>query len=62
MLPGERLLLRTDSEQAEMPDMIGWSSRDVRKFAQVMEMNPSIFGHGYVTTQSIEAGTYNSKW
>ncbi|WP_144450645.1 penicillin-binding protein [Halalkalibacter nanhaiisediminis] len=57
MLPGERLLLRTDSDQAQMPDMNGWSSRDVRKFAQVMEMNPNIFGHGYVTSQSIEPGS-----
>lgn len=57
MLPGERLFLRTDSEQVLMPDMTGWSNRDVRKFAQVMEMTPSLFGHGYVVKQSIETGS-----
>ncbi|NEU29472.1 penicillin-binding protein [bacterium LRH843] len=57
MLPGERLLLRADSVDASMPDMTGWSNRDVRKFANVMEVNPTIFGTGYVTSQSIEPGS-----
>ncbi|MCM3713097.1 penicillin-binding protein [Alkalihalobacillus oceani] len=56
ILPGEKVMLRTNSEQAVMPDMTGWSNRDVRKFAEVMGMRPTIFGHGYVTTQNIEPG------
>ncbi len=54
MLAGERIFLRTDGNVVQMPDMNGWSIRDVRKFAEVMEMNPTIFGHGYVKKQSIE--------
>ncbi len=56
LLPGEKVFLRTDGDAA-MPNMIGWSMRDVRKFATVMEMRPTIFGNGYVTKQSIEPGS-----
>ncbi|ARK31099.1 penicillin-binding transpeptidase domain-containing protein [Halalkalibacter krulwichiae] len=56
MLVGERLFLRTDGDEYQMPDMTGWSNRDVRRFAQVLDMNPTFFGNGYVLTQSIEPG------
>lgn len=52
LLPDEKVFLRTSGD-AVMPNMIGWSMRDVRKFATVMDMRPTIFGHGYVTKQSI---------
>jgi penicillin-binding protein 2B len=61
MLPGEKLFLLTDSEQTKMPDMLGWSSRDVRKFAKIMEMKLNIFGNGYLKNQSIEPGTIIQK-
>ncbi|MCL7746366.1 penicillin-binding transpeptidase domain-containing protein [Halalkalibacter alkaliphilus] len=61
MLEGERLFLRTDSETVSMPDLTGWSNRDVRRFAQVMGLNPTFFGRGYVQTQSIEPGTMIEK-
>ncbi|MFC0558706.1 penicillin-binding transpeptidase domain-containing protein [Halalkalibacter alkalisediminis] len=57
MLPRERLFLRTDSDTFKMPDITGWSNRDVRRFAKVLELNPTFFGNGYVKTQSIEPGT-----
>ncbi|WP_062048550.1 penicillin-binding transpeptidase domain-containing protein [Bacillus sp. JCM 19034] len=56
-LPGERLFLLTDDQTFNVPDMTGWSSRDVRKLAELTEMDISIFGHGYVVSQSIEPGT-----
>ncbi|WP_332690024.1 penicillin-binding transpeptidase domain-containing protein [Halalkalibacter lacteus] len=57
MLPRERLFVRTDSEKFQMPDLTGWSNRDVRRFAQVMELTPTFFGNGYVRTQSLEPGS-----
>ncbi|GAE24144.1 penicillin-binding protein 2B [Halalkalibacter wakoensis JCM 9140] len=61
MLEGERLFLRTSSDSVKMPDLTGWSNRDVRRFAQVMELNPTFFGNGYVNKQSIEPGTMISE-
>ncbi|GAE33851.1 penicillin-binding transpeptidase domain-containing protein [Halalkalibacter akibai] len=57
LLPGERLFIRTNSESYKMPDLTGWSNRDVRRFAQVLELSPTFFGNGYVKTQSIDPGT-----
>jgi penicillin-binding protein 2B len=57
MLPGERLFVRTDSETFQMPDLTGWSNRDVRRFAEVLELSPTFFGTGYVNKQSIEPGS-----
>lgn len=61
MLPGERLFIKTNSEEATMPNMIGWSSRDVKKLVNVMDMNSAFFGNGYVISQSIEPGSTISK-
>ncbi|WP_227935721.1 penicillin-binding transpeptidase domain-containing protein [Alkalihalobacillus deserti] len=61
MLARERLFLRTDSDTFKMPDMKGWSNRDVRRFAKVLELNPTFFGNGYVKTQSVEPGTMIKK-
>ncbi|MDT8859126.1 penicillin-binding protein [Alkalihalobacillus sp. MEB130] len=57
LLHGERLFIRTDGDHFQMPDLTGWSNRDVRRFAQAMELNPTFFGNGYVEKQSIEPGT-----
>ncbi|GAE29145.1 penicillin-binding transpeptidase domain-containing protein [Alkalihalobacillus hemicellulosilyticus] len=56
-LPGEKLILLTDEEKVTMPNIVGWSSRDVRKLADVLEMDLAVFGHGYVVEQSVQAGT-----
>ncbi len=61
VLPGERVMLRTKSESYQMPDILGWSNRDVMKFAKVMELNPTLFGNGFVTEQSISEGTEINK-
>ncbi|WP_335960980.1 penicillin-binding transpeptidase domain-containing protein [Halalkalibacter kiskunsagensis] len=57
MLPRERLFIRTESETVKMPDLTGWSNRDVRRFAEVMELTPTFFGNGYVQKQSVEPGS-----
>jgi penicillin-binding protein 2B len=61
MLARERLFIRTNSETFKMPDMSGWSNRDARRFAQVLELNPTFFGNGYVKKQSIDPGTLIEK-
>lgn len=57
LLQNEKILLRTNSDHYTMPDLFGWSFRDVIKFTQVLELNPNMFGSGFVVKQSISPGS-----
>lgn len=39
-----------------MPDLTGWSLREVMEFADLLQLQAERFGNGYVTSQSIEVG------
>lgn len=54
VFPGERIIILTD--QPTMPDISGWSMRDVLKLADVLELELETAGNGYVTAQSIDKG------
>lgn len=56
MLAGEKLILRTDGK-VTIPDMSGWSVRDVTKVASLAKLNLSMSGSGYLDKQSIQPGT-----
>jgi penicillin-binding protein 2B len=51
----ERIILQTDG-QAIMPDMTGWSLRDIMKLAELLQLQPSVKGYGYAVTQNIPPG------
>jgi penicillin-binding protein 2B len=53
MLQGEKAVLLT-SDNWKMPDMTGWSLRDVMKVTEIAGLKLSYSGTGYVTTQNIE--------
>jgi len=55
LIPGEKVILKT-SNSIEMPDIIGWSLRDVMKLANMLNLELTTSGSGYVSTQSIEIG------
>ncbi|WP_414627706.1 penicillin-binding transpeptidase domain-containing protein [Alkalihalophilus pseudofirmus] len=57
LLEGEKVFLLTDNDSFSMPDVSGWSNRDLLKFANVAGVTPTIFGNGFAVTQNIEAGT-----
>ncbi|WP_017727202.1 penicillin-binding protein [Halalkalibacterium ligniniphilum] len=57
LLPGEKVMLRTTDNQFAMPNIVGWSMRDVHKLSTVLELNANLFGHGFVSTQSVSEGT-----
>ncbi|MGO4887880.1 penicillin-binding protein [Anaerobacillus sp. MEB173] len=57
ILPGERVVLRTTGDELLMPNIEGWSLRDVMKLAEVVELNPNFVGSGFVVKQSISAGS-----
>lgn len=52
----ERIILKTNGT-ATMPDLRGWSLRDVMKVAELLNLEPSIKGSGYVVAQNIRPKT-----
>ncbi len=55
LLQGEKIILRTEGEM-KVPDMKGWSLRDVMKLAKVAKLDLKTTGTGYVSKQNLEAG------
>ncbi|WP_017753625.1 penicillin-binding protein [Calidifontibacillus oryziterrae] len=56
VLPGELVVLKTEGKIV-MPDMTGWSLRDILKITELMSLKPNIIGSGYVSNQNIKPGT-----
>lgn len=52
LLQNDRIILLTD--KPAMPDIIGWSQRDVLQLADLLELKVEIMGSGYVVKQSIK--------
>ena len=59
ILPNEKVLILTDNPT--MPNIIGWSLRDVLKLGDMLSLDIESFGNGYVVTQSIKEGLQLSK-
>lgn len=56
ILEGEKVIILTDGDAA-VPDMTGWSLRDVMKAAKLTELQLESNGNGYVTAQDPAPGT-----
>ncbi|BAC13420.1 penicillin-binding protein 2B (cell-division septum) [Oceanobacillus iheyensis HTE831] len=54
VLPNEKVILITD--EPTMPDIKGWSLREVMTLANLLDLQVESFGSGYVTTQNIDVG------
>ncbi|RLL45232.1 penicillin-binding protein [Oceanobacillus piezotolerans] len=54
ILSQERIILITD--KPSMPNILGWSMREVMQLADLMNLQIETFGNGYVTTQSVQEG------
>ncbi|MDC3412828.1 penicillin-binding protein [Aquibacillus sp. 3ASR75-11] len=54
ILPGERVLLVSD--KPKMPDITGWSVRDVLRLGSLFQLNIETKGNGYGVQQSIKSG------
>ncbi|MDY0396298.1 penicillin-binding transpeptidase domain-containing protein [Virgibacillus halophilus] len=54
LLQNEKVLLLTDKPL--MPDVTGWSLREVMQLSNLLELNLTTSGNGYVTSQSIKPG------
>jgi penicillin-binding protein 2B len=56
ILEGEKVIVQTDGEMT-IPDMTGWSLRDVMKIANLAKLELNTTGSGYVDKQNLKAGT-----
>lgn len=56
ILEGEKVFLQTAGESL-MPDVIGWSKRDVMQFAQLAELKLNSLGSGFVVKQNLQIGS-----
>ncbi|WP_199425996.1 penicillin-binding protein [Thermaerobacillus caldiproteolyticus] len=56
VIAGERVILKTNGK-AVMPDIRGWSLRDIMKVVELLHLQPSMKGYGYAVTQNIRPGT-----
>ncbi|WZU00511.1 PASTA domain-containing protein [Erysipelothrix sp. D19-032] len=57
MIANERVILYTGGSEIVMPDMTGWSHKEVTSFMSMTGYVISIEGSGYVASQSVAAGT-----
>ncbi|MBO9130269.1 penicillin-binding protein [Bacillus sp. 165] len=56
VLKGERVILITKGKST-LPDMTGWSLREVTAITDLLELKFTASGEGYVTKQSIQSGS-----
>lgn len=57
VLEGGKLFLVTNSNDINMPNIIGWSLNEVKTYCDLVGINLEYSGYGYVTSQSIAEGT-----
>ena len=61
LAPSEKIVFLTNSVQYKMPNIIGWSRKEVIELFELLNLKYNIEGNGYVTNQSIEVGTELTK-
>lgn len=57
LLSGEKLFLLTNATEIKMENLTGWSLSEVKTYCDILNINLTTTGYGYVTSQSIEPGT-----
>ncbi|MBW3113968.1 MULTISPECIES: penicillin-binding protein [Bacillaceae] len=55
ILEGERVVIKTDGDMT-IPDMKGWSVRDVFKVANIAGLKMNMVGNGFAVSQNIQPG------
>jgi len=60
LLAGERVIIKTDGD-ITVPDMTGWSIRDVMKVSEAAELKLNSVGNGYVVKQNVQEGSVIKK-
>jgi penicillin-binding protein 2B len=55
IIEGEKVIIQTDGD-ITVPDMTGWSLRDVMKVAKLTGLKLTTSGNGYVVNQNMKSG------
>ncbi|MGP1907392.1 penicillin-binding protein [Metabacillus sp. JX24] len=55
LIANGRVFLKTDGKMS-MPDLTGWSSRDIMKLANFLDLELQLKGNGYAVSQTITKG------
>ena len=58
---GGKIFLLTDTNSFIMPDMTGWTRKDVTGLWQVTQFGFKLHGEGVVVSQNIDPGTMISR-
>lgn len=57
LLSGDKFFIKTNDSSYKMPNIIGWSKKDVQILCNMMGINCKFNGYGYVSNQSITENT-----
>ena len=57
IMTGEKIILLTNSNNYQMPSIIGWSRSDIIALMKLLNIPYEIDGYGYAVNQSIAKGT-----
>lgn len=57
IIENEKIILLTNSDDIKMPSISGWSKKQVEALSNLLNINYEINGYGYVSNQSVQAGT-----
>ena len=57
IMTGEKIILLTNSNNYQMPSIIGWSRNDIIALMKLLNIPYEIDGYGYAVNQSIAKGT-----
>lgn len=61
MAPGEKIILKTNTNEISMPYVIGWSRNDISLLCDILNIKCHFEGSGYAINQSIEQGVNINK-
>ena len=56
IIASDHVFLLTNSNKYKMPDMTGWTRKEVQSFLELINIKYEIIGNGKVISQSVEAG------
>ena len=57
LVSGQRVMVLTSNNNIKMPDMTGWSRKEVTAFWSLTGISITMNGYGYVSEQNIAADT-----
>lgn len=61
IISGDKFFIKTNGDTYTMPNIIGWSKKDVQTLCSMLNINCTFNGYGYVVSQSISEGSLITK-